>query len=64
MTKSKDALIIFGTRDVPEIANPCKRIKENANIVFVIDKAFHNDIYLNEEVFEIIINQLKQWISK
>jgi hypothetical protein len=64
MTESDDALIIFGTRDVPEIANSCKRIKENANIVFEIDKAFHNDIYLNEKVFEIIINQLKQWISK
>jgi esterase/lipase len=64
LTESKEALIIFGTRDVPEIANSCKRIKENANIVFEIDKAFHNDIYLNEKVFEIIINQLKQWISK
>lgn len=60
----KDALIIFGSRDVPEISNSCRKIQETANIVFEIDKALHNDIYLNEKVFEIIIKQLKQWINK
>jgi dienelactone hydrolase len=61
LTERKKALIIFGSRDVPEIVNSCKRIQENSNIVFEIDKAFHNDIYLNEKVFEIIINTIKQW---
>jgi dienelactone hydrolase len=61
LTEGKKALIIFGSRDVPEIADSCKRIKENSNIVFEIDKALHNDIYLNEKVFEIIINTIKDW---
>jgi hypothetical protein len=63
LTENKAAIIIFGTRDVPEIVNLCKRIQENANIVFEIDKALHNDIYLNEKVFEIIISQIKKWLN-
>jgi hypothetical protein len=62
LTESKAAIIIYGTRDVPEIVNSCKSLQQNSNIVFEIDKAFHNDIYLNEGVFEIIISQIKKWI--
>jgi hypothetical protein len=64
LTENKAAIVIFGTRDVPEIVNSCKSIQENSNIVFEIDKALHNDIYLNERVFEIIISQIKKWIIK
>jgi hypothetical protein len=62
LTENKAAIIIFGTRDVSEIVNSCKSIQQNSNIVFEIDKALHNDIYLNERVFEIIISQIKKWI--
>jgi len=64
LPEKKNALIIFGSRDVPEISISCKKIQENSNIVFEIDKAFHNDIYLNERTFEIIVTQLKQWMNK
>jgi Serine aminopeptidase, S33 len=63
LTERKNAIILFGTRDVPEIAGACRRIQKESDIVFEIDKAFHNDIYLNEKVFTIITNQLIQWIK-
>jgi hypothetical protein len=62
LTGNKAALIIFGSRDVPEIVNSCKNLQQNSNIVFEINKVLHNDIYLNERVFEIIISQIKKWI--
>ena len=55
-------LIIFGSRDIPEISNACKKIRECSDCVIEIDQALHFDIYLNETVFNIIINKLKQWI--
>ena len=57
-----NALIIFGTRDIPEIVNSCRKAQNDKTKVIEIDEALHGDIYLNEKVFEIIINQLKQWI--
>lgn len=58
---SKNVQIIYAARDVPEIMSACNEIKEKGVSVIQIDKASHNDIFLIEETFEKITNQLKEW---
>jgi hypothetical protein len=64
IAEKKAALIIYGSRDIPEIIKSCKELKEKTNNVFEVDKVLHSDSYTNERVFEIIITHLKQWINK
>jgi alpha-beta hydrolase superfamily lysophospholipase len=56
-------LIIFGTRDVPEIVQDCRKLQTQGFNVKEIDAAFHNDIYLHEETFRAINKQLKLWLQ-
>ncbi len=60
---NKRALILFGSRDVPEIVSSCKELKAKGNIVVEIDKALHNDIFLLEETFRQVVNKLGEWFG-
>jgi hypothetical protein len=57
-------LIIVGSRDVPEIIKCCMKLKNDDNKVYMIENALHSDIFLNEETFELINNQLRIWFNK
>ena len=58
---SRGVQILFGSRDVSDIISTCSKLKEKGVPIIQIDKALHNDIFLLEETFDNIINQLKQW---
>lgn len=47
-------LVLYGTRDVPEIRNACLILKETSNNVVEIAGALHNDIFTLNETFEEI----------
>ena len=57
----KKALLLFGSRDVPEIISECKTIQISTNYVLEIYNALHSDIYVNEKVNNIIVRKLKEW---
>jgi esterase/lipase len=57
-------LILFGSRDVPEIAALCKELKTQGSDVKEIDQALHNDIFLLEETFEHVVNKLGKWFRE
>jgi hypothetical protein len=57
------ALILFGSRDVPEIASACKELKERGSHVIEIDQALHNDIFLLEQTFGQVTRQLGEWFG-
>jgi len=54
-------LILFGSRDVPEIVSSCKELKAKGNDVVEIDQALHNDIFLLEETFRQVVKKLSEW---
>ena len=55
------ALILFGSRDVPEIVSSCKEVKTKGNHVIQIDQALHNDIFLLEETLRQVVKKLGEW---
>ncbi|MDP4151980.1 MAG: alpha/beta hydrolase [Bacillota bacterium] len=54
-------MILYGSRDVPEIVDKCKNIKCDVVDIFEIKNALHNDIYLLEDTFTKVTEQLKKW---
>ena len=54
-------LMLFGSRDVPEIVSSCKELKAKGNHVIEIDQALHNDIFLLEETFGRVVKKLGEW---
>ncbi|WP_297430365.1 alpha/beta hydrolase [Clostridium sp.] len=60
---NKYAQIIFGSRDVPDIISACNKLKEKGVPIVQINEALHNDIFLLNETFNNIINQLKEWFK-
>jgi len=54
-------LILFGSRDVPEIVSSCKELRTKGNDVIEIDQALHNDIFLLEETFRQVVEKLGEW---
>jgi len=58
---NKNYLIVFGTRDVPEILKLCVKLQDQGLPVLKIDKALHNDIFLNEHTFRVVVDQLSKW---
>lgn len=62
-SKERPSLLIYGTRDIPEIILECNKFTEKNVPVTVIEEALHNDIYLNEITFETISNQLREWFK-
>ncbi len=57
-------LILFGSRDVPEIASSCKELEAKGNPVVKINQAFHNDIFLLEDTFAHVVKKLGEWFGK
>jgi alpha-beta hydrolase superfamily lysophospholipase len=59
----KKALVIFGERDVPDIVNSCNELRSQGGPVVRIDNAVHSDIFLLEDTFRIVTEQLNQWFK-
>ncbi len=56
-------LILFGSRDVPEIVSSCKELRAKGNRIVEIDRALHNDIFLLEETFRHVVKKLTEWFG-
>ena len=57
-TMTPQDLILYGTRDVPEIIEECKALADKELNVFLIPNAFHNDIYLLEDTIKEVEKHL------
>ena len=65
--QDKDAdrsMIIYGSRDVPEIVTACDRLSTTKTNVLRIEEALHSDTYLLEKSFDGINDQLSKWFPK
>jgi hypothetical protein len=58
-----NALIVYGSRDLPEIFASCEHLKNNGTPAVLIDKALHSDIFLLEETFKAVSQQLEKWFA-
>ncbi len=57
------SMIIYGSRDVPEIVASCDRLRSTKSNVLRIENALHSDTYLLEKTFESIADQLGEWFQ-
>jgi len=57
----ENVLIVYGSRDVPEIISECEKLVTEGYEVFKVDNALHVDIYTLEPTFEAVINKLQEW---
>jgi Lysophospholipase len=57
-------LLIYGTRDLPEIILECEDLKSKNLDVIKIDNALHSDIFLLESTFKAITDKLELWYIK
>ncbi|HEY3420845.1 MAG TPA: alpha/beta hydrolase [Methanomassiliicoccales archaeon] len=55
------SMIIYGSRDVPEIVTSCDLLRTNRPNVIRIEDALHSDTYLLEKTFESIREKLDEW---
>ena len=60
-SKHKNHMILFGTRDVPEIVKECQNISLDDPQVFEIENALHGDTFIVEASFKRIIDQINTW---
>jgi len=60
---SSRSLLLFGSRDVPEIVAKCKELEANGAPVVEIPQALHNDIFLLEETFGHVQKRLREWFG-
>lgn len=58
-SQDRPAIIIYGSRDMPEIITVCDAVKDVP--VIKIEQALHGDIIINEATYEKIACQLQQW---
>ena len=54
-------MIVYGSRDVPEIVSACDELGRTKTNVLRIEDALHSDTYLLESSFTGIIDQLGKW---
>jgi hypothetical protein len=59
-TMGPDDLVVYGERDVPEIAQACQALASKGKNVVQVPKAMHGDIFLLEATFD----HLKNWLMK
>lgn len=59
--RSGRTLIIYGSRDVPEIVDACNGLKAGGANVLRIEEARHGDTYQLESTFAAIADQLARW---
>ncbi|WP_019177130.1 alpha/beta hydrolase [Methanomassiliicoccus luminyensis] len=57
------AMIIYGTRDVPEIAEACGALGPHQANVVRADDALHGDTYLLEAAFDAVTKQISRWFG-
>jgi hypothetical protein len=57
------SMIIYGSRDVPEIVESCDRLRATKDNVLRIEGALHSDTYLMEMTFKVIDGQLAKWFN-
>ena len=57
------SMIIYGSRDVPEIVKSCDQLRKRKVNVLRIEDALHSDTYLLERTFEGVGIQLKKWFQ-
>lgn len=62
--ENKETAFVFGTRDIPEIAAACRRLKDAGESVLEIPEALHGDIFLMETTIGAVLTQLKAWFSQ
>jgi dienelactone hydrolase len=55
------SMIVYGSRDVPEIITACDLLRLRKANVLRIEDALHSDTYLLEKTFEGIGQQLGEW---
>lgn len=55
------SMIIYGSRDIPEIMSECAKLKSDDTHVIQIDNALHNDIFLFGSTFNIVAQKLQEW---
>ncbi|OEC88330.1 MULTISPECIES: alpha/beta hydrolase [Methanobacterium] len=55
------SLIIYGSRDVPEIMSECAKLKSECMQVVQIENALHNNIFLFGPTFETVTQKLHGW---
>ncbi len=63
VANDKQALVLFGSRDVPEIVSSCKELRLNGKHVIEINQALHNDIFLLEDTFGHVVKRLGEWFG-
>jgi len=56
-------LILFGSRDVPEIVSACKELKKDG-LAVEINQGLHADIFLLEETFQQVVKKLRAWLGQ
>jgi len=56
-----NSLIIYGSRDVPEIMSKCDKLKSEGTQVVQIENALHNDIFLFGPTFKTVTQKLQDW---
>lgn len=57
------SMIIYGSRDVPEIVAACDRLRSSKSNVLRIEGAMHSDTYLLNATFVGIAKQLNKWFD-
>jgi len=57
------ALILYGSRDVPEIRAGCEDLQGKSCRVQRVDGAVHGDIYLNSITLSVVGQQLEAWFG-
>lgn len=61
--RSGRTLVIYGSRDVPEIVDSCNELKASGANVLQIEEARHGDTYQLESTFSAIAGQLAAWFN-
>ncbi len=61
--KDRRYMIIYGSRDVPEIVSSCRSLKEDGGNVIEIDGALHGDTYLMSVTYLNVARQLREWFD-
>ena len=55
------SLVIYGSRDIPEIMSNCAKLRSEGAQVVQIENALHNDIFLFGPTFETVTGKLQEW---
>ena len=56
-----NSLIIYGSRDIPEIMAECAKLNSEDRQIVQIEEALHSDIFLYDPTFDVVTGQLQEW---